>query len=793
MSHDHSNQDPKHADNKQATEQKSTDQRAADAKHVDIKTVEYKHSEHRHHHAPATKSKTPSIHTERYFNRELSWLEFNARVLDEACLPSTPLLERLKFLSIFNNNLDEFFMVRVAGLRKMVQEDIKSSSDSPDELPGEVILKQIRGRVGELMDVCYKQLNQEVLPSLSKEGIDILQIHQLAADQRELMATYFHDNVLPVLTPLAVDPAHPFPFLTNMSQYLVVMFKEVNYNAHTTNPPIGLVEIPSVLPRLIPVVTKTDRKQFVLLEELVRVHIDRIFLGYEMADTQPLRVTRNLDYTLLENEVVDLLKSVQRELTNREHQEAVRVEIGGKLPKSVLMLLKRELHVSMDEIFELDIPLQIPGLMALYHLPLPHLKDPAFNPRLPMQMMSNEDMFSLISREDILLHHPYDSFYPVIEFLQVAAHDPNVLAIKQTLYRSGGDSPIIEALIAAAENGKQVTAVVELKARFDEKNNISWARRLERAGVNVVFGFVGLKTHAKATLVVRREGSKLGRYVHLSTGNYNSNTAKLYTDVSLFSARNDLTNDVGQIFNILTGFNIFSGEAKLRRKHITPEMKTISIAPVTLRPKLLEMIQREMSHKKAGHKAHIVAKVNALTDKELIDALYEASQVGVDIKLIVRGMCCLRPGVKGLSDNIKVTSIVDRFLEHSRIYYFENNGKHEVLLASADMSPRNMDRRVEVCFPLTSSETKEHVVNHILNTYLKDNVKSWSLQQDGSYTRKHPHQGHPEIRSQQKFIELARDYGIKSIPYEMAIRHNTVKEKGTRPVAKAKKTSVKDH
>lgn len=745
---------------------------------------------HLNHHA--TKSNVPRIHTDRYFNRELSWLEFNARVLDEACLPSTPLLERLKFLSIFYSNLDEFFMVRVAGLRKMVQEDIKSSSDSPDELAGEVILSQIRVRVVELMETVYKQLHHEVLPGLAKEQVEIVPIQQLSPEQKDTIGQYFRDNVQPVLTPLAVDPAHPFPFLTNASQYLVVMFKEVNYSIPAANPPIGLVEIPSVLPRLIPIVSKGDKKQFVLLEELVKVHIDRIFLGYEMADSQPIRVTRNLDYTLLENEVVDLLKSVQRELTNREHQEAVRVEVGGKLPKSVMAILKRELHVSLEEIYECEAPLQIPGLMALYQLPLPHLKDPAFNPRLPMQMMTNEDMFSMISKEDILLHHPYDSFYPVIEFLQVAAHDPNVLAIKQTLYRSGGDSPIIEALIAAAENGKQVTVVVELKARFDEKNNISWARRLERAGVNVVFGFVGLKTHAKATLVIRKEGQKLGRYVHLGTGNYNSNTAKLYTDLSLFSARLDLVDDVGQVFNILTGFNIFSGEIKLRRKHLRPELKTIAIAPVTLRPKLIELIQREINHKKSGHKAQIIAKVNALTDRELIDALYQASQAGVDVKLIVRGMCCLRPGVKGLSENIKVTSIIDRFLEHSRIYYFENNGKHEVFMASADMSPRNMDRRVEVCFPLASGEVKEQALNHILNTYLKDNVKAWNLLPDGSYTRKHPSPGQPEVRAQQKFIELARDYGIKSIPYEMAIRHNTVKEKGARPLAKTKKAQIKD-
>jgi polyphosphate kinase len=739
----------------------------------------------------ATSSKIPRLHTDRYFNRELSWVEFNARVLDEACLDSTPALERLKFLSIFYSNFDEFFMVRVAGQRKMVQEDIKSSSDSPDELSGELILKQIRLRTLELMGIAYRTLKNSVLPELSNNGIDILEFKNLTDKQKEQSAKYFISNVQPVLTPLAVDPAHPFPFLTNISQYLVVLFKEVNYNVSSVNLPIGLVEIPSVLPRLIEVEGDGERKQFLLLEDLVKAHIDRIFLGYEMADTLPIRVTRNLDYTLLENEVVDLLKSVQKEVTNREHQEAVRLEVAGTLPKSVLQLLQRELHLSPDEIYQIETPLQIPGLMALYHLPMPALKDPPFNPRLPMQMISNEDMFSMISREDILLHHPYDSFYPVIEFIQVASHDPNVLAIKQTLYRSSGDSPIIEALIAAAENGKQVTVVVELKARFDETNNISWARRLERAGVNVVFGFVGLKTHAKATLVIRREGKKLGRYVHLGTGNYNSNTAKMYTDLSLLSARPELADDIGEVFNILTGFNIFSGELKLRKKHLIPALKSILLAPVTLRPKLVDLIQNEIDHKKSGHKAKIIAKVNALTDKELIDCLYRASQAGVEVQLIVRGMCCLRPGVPGLSENIQVISIIDRFLEHSRIYYFENKGKNLVYMASADMSPRNMDRRVEVCFPLDSDDVKEYVVNHILSLHLRDNTKAWQLTPDGSYVRKSRSANEPEIRSQSKFIELARDYGIKSIPYEMAIRHNTVKEKGTRPLAKSKKAAAK--
>ncbi len=728
----------------------------------------------------------------RYFNRDLSWLEFNDRVLSEAESIETPLLEKLKFLSIFTSNLDEFFMVRVAGLKKMVEEDIQAA-DSPDALTGEETLAGIRKRVTELVARKYRCLHDVVLPGLRDNQIEIVPFKILEPSQKEALLVYFNREVFPVLTPMAVDPAHPFPFLTNLALYLLVQFKAATTvdESLLDIPPVGLVEVPSVLPRLIPVPSTPEGKRwFVLLEDLVAENLSSLFMGFEISNAIPMRVTRNLDYTLLENEVVDLLKSVQREVTSREHQEAVRLDLAGELPENVLRLLTRELRIGPSDVYYKPAPLMLSGLMGLYNLPLPQLKDPPFNPRLPRQMESRDDIFSLIVEEDLLLHHPFDSFYPTIEFLQQAAHDPNVLAIKQTLYRTSGDSPIIDALIRAAENGKQVTAVVELKARFDEKNNITWARRLERAGVNVVFGFVGIKTHSKLILVVRRESGRLVRYVNLSTGNYNSNTAKLYTDLSYFTANDAIGEDVSTIFNLLTGFNILSGESKIRKKIAMPSFRKITLAPIALRTRIIEMIQREINEAKKGNKAQIVAKMNALVDKELIDKLYEASQAGVEIKLVVRGICCLVPGVTGLSERIQVRSIVDRFLEHSRIYFFHAGGAREVYLSSADWMPRNMDRRVEVMFPVEDPDYREGIINNLLALYLADNVKARVLLPDGSYRRLSPGVGDLPVRSQIGFIEMARLQGIKSIPYEEAMRHDSIKEKGTRPVARSRRKST---
>ena len=488
---------------------------------------------------------------------------------------------------------------------------------------------------------------------------------------------------------------------------------------------------------------------------------------------------------MLENDVVDLLKSLQTELINRELQEVVRVEVDEDLPDSILTWLCAALDVSEDDIYKTQKPLNIPGLMSFYGLPFPHLREPNFNPRLPARLSGREDIFSLLGEGDMLVHHPYESFYAVTEFLNAAAEDKSVVAIKITLYRSSGDSPVIQSLINAAENGKQVTAVIELKARFDEKNNIVWSRRLERAGVNVVFGFVGLKTHCKATLVVRREKQKMVRYVHLSTGNYNSQSAKLYTDIGLLTANVDIGADISALFNLLTGFNFLQSNRGHIDPSFIPQFKAIKMAPIDIRHFTLGQIKHEIDCHKKHSSGLIVAKMNALVDKEIIDALYEASQAGVQIRLIVRGICCLRPGVKGLSENIEVISIVDRFLEHSRIYYFQSAGKRNVFLSSADWMTRNMDRRIEILFPIEDLEVKERLINEILKTSWEDNVKARVLNPDGSYAKRKVADKEMTMRSQSRFIELVREAGIKSLPYDEAIRHNPAKSRGKRPFAKS--------
>lgn len=720
-----------------------------------------------------------------YLNKELSWLEFNARVLDEALTAGTPLLERLKFLSIFTTNLDEFFMVRVAGLKKMAQEGFRIT-DSPDGMATGHVLHQIRQRTLQLHATQYDCLNLLVLPRLQELGVKIVKMEELTSEQKAAADQYFEAEISPVLTPLAFDPAHPFPFLSNRSLYLTVRTRESGIN-EANLPGIGFVEIPPVVPRLIPIKSnKAGELSFVLLEDLIAHHLHSLFFGFEVEASFTMRVIRNLDYNLLENKVVDLLKSIQKEVANRDHQEVVRLEVDRELPPAVLALLKERLSLTDDDIYLLPNPLFIPALMPLYAaLTGEELHDAPFNPRLPPALATTEDMFSVIAKKDLMVHHPYESFYAVTEFLHLAAHDPNVLAIKQTLYRTAGDSPIIEALIAAAENGKQVTAVVELKARFDEKNNIIWARRLERAGANVVFGFVGLKTHCKATLVVRREKNQLIRYVHLSTGNYNSNTAKLYTDLGLFTVDDAIGRDVATIFNLITGFDVLTGTNRLSEDAISAQFSKLAIAPVNLRRNILKLIDEEITCHKASGNGFIMAKMNALVDKDIIDALYRASQAGVKIQLIVRGTCCLRPGVAGISHNISVISIVDRFLEHSRIYYFHAGGEHRVFLASADWMPRNMDRRIEIAFPVEHKDIKARLINEVLKTTWDDTAKAWQLNADGKYERRRPAPGQEPMRSQMKFIALARKGGIQSIPYDIAIKHNPMHQAG-RPIARKK-------
>ena len=722
--------------------------------------------------------------SDRYINRELSWLEFNARVLEEARNPATPLLERIKFLAIFSGNLDEFFMVRVSGLLKMLQEGIHVSQ-SPDRMETRDVLASIRERTCELSQRQYKCLSKDLLPELEKNDIKITRYSDLTSAQKRDVDLYYSEQVDPVLTPLAFDPAHPFPFLSNQSMYLVVQ-PDIDLE-HAEKQPLGFIEIPKILPRLIEVKTKTKGQfRFLLLEDLIAAHIPDIFFGFSAANCYTIRVTRNLDYNLLENEVSDLLKSIQREMIAREHQEIVRLEVEDGMPDSVLDVLKQQIGVSDDFIYKVPRPLHLVGLMQLTSLPMPELKEAPFNPRLHQSMASSDDIFSLISNEEILLHHPYDSFYSVVEFLMSAAHDPQVLAIKQTLYRTAGDSPVIDALIRAAENGKQVTAVVELKARFDEKNNIVWARRLENAGINVVFGFIGLKTHAKSTLIVRREKKKLVRYAHIATGNYNSQTAKLYTDIGYFTADPKVCKDVATMFNLVSGFNILTGEAKLQNSTKIPKLNRLSFSPITMRPTILELIRDEMESVRAHGSGLILGTMNALVDQTIIDQLYSASQAGVKIKLIVRGICCLRPGVKGLSENIEIYSIVDRFLEHMRIFWFQAKGKDKTYISSADWMPRNMDRRIEILCPVEHPASKKRL-HDILLMMFRDNVKRRRMSADGKYTCIKPQAGEDVHRSQEEMIRSAREGGIKSIPYDIAIRHNAAKKRGKRPVAKKNK------
>lgn len=710
----------------------------------------------------------------KFFNRELSWLKFNERVLDEALAKETKVLERLKFLSIFVTNLDEFFMVRVAGLNRALAESL-SLTDSPDRASPNQVKEAVARKTRELFSKAYRALEEVVFPDLATNKIFIKTHEQLTDDQKFRLEEHFYEQVYPVLTPLAVDPAHPFPFLSNLSLYLLVVF-ESGIDGYAT-PPIAFVEVPEVLPRLIPIPGSID--EFILLESIIASHLDSLFLGYHIKSSSSVRVTRDLDFTLLENDVVDLLKSVQNSVKQREQSDAVRLEYN-ELPENILEILKAKLNIKDDDLYCLDGPLNLSVYGNLYDLNLVDGKVTTFNPRLPPQMRANKDIFSIIRDSDLLLHHPYESFYAVIEFINLASTDPDVLAIKQTLYRTSGDSPIIDALIHAAENGKHVTAVVELKARFDEHNNIVWARRMETAGVNVVFGFIGLKTHGKTTLIVRKEKTTMQMYVHLSTGNYNSSTAKNYVDLGLITANQDIGKDISTFFNLLTGFNIFSHDSAYS-KWVIPEFSTITIAPLNLRERFLALIDREIENALAHKEARIFAKMNALVDAEIIDHLYEASNNGVKIDLIVRGICCLKPGIPGLSENITVKSIVDRFLEHSRIYYFYADGDENTFLSSADWMPRNMDRRVEILFPILDKSCKARIKNEIIATYLADNVKARILGSDGLYSEPNP--GNNPIKAQERFITAARESGVKSIPYDLAIQVNRAKMT-SRPVAK---------
>jgi polyphosphate kinase len=662
---------------------------------------------------------------DRLFNRELSWIEFNSRVLDEALDPSLPLLERLKFLSIFSTNLDEFFMVRVAGLQEQLETN--PGSVSPDGLTPATQLNLISERLRPLLKKQTDCLLNEILPGLEEAGIRLLCPENLTNEERHSLDRFFAERVFPILTPLAVDRGHPFPYISNISLNLGVLLRP-DRSIPEEEPRFARIKIPPNVPRLVRV---SETGNFVLLEHVVAANIEQLFPQCSVLECQPFRITRDADVEIEEDEAEDLLVSVQQTLRQRRFGFGVRLEVSSAMSSGMLTLLRESLQLERQDVYSSTGPLNIPDLMALYKLNLPDLKEKPFEPTTPVVFRETESIFDVIRHQDILLHHPYESFTPVAEFFRAAAKDPHVFAIKATLYRVGKDSPVVSALIEAAERGKQVAVLVELKARFDEENNILWARRLEEAGAHVIYGIVGLKTHAKITLVIRQEGSTLRRYVHLSTGNYNAVTARTYSDACLFTVHPDFGADASELFNFLTGF---SGQTQYRR---------LSCAPVGLREHLISLIRREVQHRAAGREAAIFAKCNSLADTNLIEELYAASAAGVAVTLIVRGVCCLRPGVPGLSENIRVASIIGRFLEHSRAYLFSNAGQEEIYLGSADLMHRNLNRRVEILFPIADEQLRARARSEFFETAVTDNTKLRWLQPDGTYQRMSPNGAEP--------------------------------------------------
>ncbi len=678
-----------------------------------------------------------------FINRELSWLAFNERVLAEAQDAGLPLYERLKFLGIVSTNLDEFFMVRVAGLKQQILGGV-SDPTADGMLPAEQ-LAAISDRVHGIVGAQYRVWTEELLPALTANGVHILTAAGLTPEQREATRAHFVTAVFPALTPIGVDPGHPFPHLRNKSLNVAVLLQKEGKRGRRGGRPesLAVVQVPSVLPRLVPV-PPADGRAYLLLEALIAAHVGEFFPGYAVKQTAPFRVTRNWDLSLDEEESEDLLSTVQEELRRRDRGAAVRLQIDNAASAELERMLADALHLSTPaDVYRVPGPLQLADLMSLAEGD--HRAELRAEPVVPAQPAILRDAKSITSGivdRDVLLHHPYESFDPVVRFLSEAAEDPNVLAIKQTLYRTSGDSPFVQALSRAAENGKQVTVLVEIKARFDEANNIAWARRLEENGVHVVYGLVGLKTHCKVSLVVKREGAKIRRYVHLGTGNYNPQTARQYTDISLFTTREAIADDVSALFNMLTGFAD------------PPQWKRIAVAPLGLLQRIVGLIEREAQKAKRGEPARIVAKMNALVDPTVIRALYSASQAGVEIDLIVRGICCLRPGMPGVSEKIRVTSVVDRFLEHSRVFAFGTGGDAEVYLSSADWMPRNFLRRIEVMWPVEDAQLRARIIDEILGAALRDDVKARRLATDGSYTRAEP-SGRP-VRSQMLLVEAAR-------------------------------------
>lgn len=694
-------------------------------------------------------SKAEEFKNPKYYdNRELSWIQFEHRVLNEAKDKEIPILDRLKFVSITSSNLDEFFMVRVASLKDMehagyTKKDI-AGMDPTEQLCA------IGKEVHALVEKQYNTYNRSLMPILRKEGIRIIGAYEeLNEKQATYVDKYFMEHVYPVLTPMAVDASRPFPLVRNKSLNIAALIKSKHPNSKLQQGSkqeleFATVQVPSVLPRLVPIPGEDDRYTFTLLEQIIEKNMAQLFLNYDLVCAYPYRIMRNADLSFDEDEASDLLKEIQKQLVKRQWGEVIRLEIEHKADKRLLQVLKEQLAVSGKDVYEIAGPLDLTFLMKMYGLSgCDDLREKLFVPQKNPRILPGESIFDEIKKGDIFLTHPYETFDPVVDFIKQAAVDPDVLAIKQTLYRVSGNSPIIAALAKAAENGKQVTVLVELKARFDEENNIVWAQKLEKAGCHVIYGLVGLKTHCKIALVVRREEDAITRYVHLGTGNYNDSTAKLYTDCGIFTCNENYGEDATAVFNMLSGY---SEPARWNK---------LVVAPIWLRDRFIALIDREIAHAKEGKEAYIVAKMNSLCDRQIIEKLYEASSVGVEIYLVIRGICCLRTGIPGVSEHIHVTSIVGTFLEHSRIFYFYNNGQEDIYMGSADWMPRNLDRRVEIVFPVEDDVIKDRI-KHILDVLLRDNLKAYAMLSDGTYA-KMSRRGKQAIGAQMTFCREAME------------------------------------
>ena len=672
----------------------------------------------------ATATAAPSLNDRVLFcNRELSLLAFQERVLNEARETANPLLERTNFLSIFGSNLDEFFMVRLAVLKQRVKSGVLQTG--VDGRSGAELLEAIRAEVVRLNDAAYACLAGEIKPALAHAGIRLMDYAELDPAARAVVDEYFHKTVFPVLTPLAFDPGRPFPHISNLSLNLAVTVKDAKGGER-----FARVKIPNTRPQLVPVPLPAEGQEhapaaFVWLEQLIAGNLQALFPGLDVVDSHAFHVTRDAEVAIQELESDDLLEAIEEAVWRRRFRAVVRFQVDAKIPSRILQLLQEELEIGEKDTYFIDGPIDLSRLRQLSALDRPDLKYKPFTPQTPapLQSKSKEDLFALIREGDVLLHHPFESFQPVVEFIRGAAKDPDVLAIKMTLYRVGRNSPIVQALLDAIEEGKQVSVLLELKARFDEESNIEWAKTLEREGVHVIYGLVGLKVHSKIALVVRREGDVMRRYVHLGTGNYNPFTARLYTDLSLFTCDEQIGLDATDLFNYVTGY---SGKTEFRK---------LLVAPVSLRQGMETLIRREIALAKQGTPGHLIFKMNALEDPEMIKLLCRASQAGVRVDLLVRGLCCLRPGIPGVSDHIRVSSVIGRFLEHTRIYYFRNGGREEVYVGSADLMPRNLNRRVEIIFPVQDAKLVRRIRDEILEVYLADNVNAYEIQNDGTYVR----------------------------------------------------------